>query len=448
MATGILAGIAGAFCTALLHLVQHLAFAYESGSLLDGVAHTRAARRVLAPTIGGLLAGLGWRLLRARHGDRDAAMPRLRDAIDRPRPFPSFALLSDAACQVLVVGSGGSIGREAAPRQLAAILGNAATAGWGLSDRERRLLLASAAGAGLAAVYDVPAAGAVYAVCVLLSEWSPWAVTAATVTSLCAVRTATALSSGESASGISIPATATIVGTDWRSWPVLAVSVVAAVMAGTAFSAVMARAAHPRATSALAIAAAGLTVGTLSMWQPALAGNGKSIAVSALTTTTPVETLVVLVLLKPIVTAVFVRAGATAGLLTPSFATGAAAGAVVGLTAEHSFPGIQNAVPLCILAAAAATVSITEGAPLFAAVFTCELVHGGASTLALLSAVSFAAHRVPVLSTRLHHVTTHVIARAAAAQTVRIGRARHCPRRPTRPTVSLGPDAAPWREAE
>ena len=69
---------------------------------------------------------------------------------------------------IVIVGLGASLGREAAPKQLGAVVASI-LAGWTwLSPPERRLLAACGAGAGVAAVYNVPFGGALFALEVLL----------------------------------------------------------------------------------------------------------------------------------------------------------------------------------------------------------------------------------------------------------------------------------------
>jgi H+/Cl- antiporter ClcA len=79
--------------------------------------------------------------------------PRLADVIVSGGRVPRPALTIDAFLQVVLVGSGASLGRESAPRQFAAALGDLGT-GWlkRLPPRDRQILLACAAGAGLGAV--------------------------------------------------------------------------------------------------------------------------------------------------------------------------------------------------------------------------------------------------------------------------------------------------------
>src|SRR6185437_3519061 len=53
---GLLAGVAGAATTVLLHWIEHLTFHYSFGSLLEGVTDSSPVRRVLGPMVGGALA--------------------------------------------------------------------------------------------------------------------------------------------------------------------------------------------------------------------------------------------------------------------------------------------------------------------------------------------------------------------------------------------------------
>src|ERR1700734_1129168 len=134
---GLLAGVAGLATTTLLRFVEHLTYNYTFGSLLDGVTASSPIRQAVGPMIGGGLAGLGWWILRSR-----TEVAPLAAAVAHPERIRLLPFSFDAALQVLVVGSGASLGREVAPRQFAVALGNLAT-GWlrHLSPRDRRVRL-------------------------------------------------------------------------------------------------------------------------------------------------------------------------------------------------------------------------------------------------------------------------------------------------------------------
>lgn len=230
---GLLAGVAGLCTTLLLRFIEHLTYHYTFGTLLAGVTGSSPVRRAVGPMIGGAIAGFGWWMLRRR-----TEVPPLADTIANHRRLPRVPLTIDAALQVLIVGSGASLGREGAPRQFAAALGDFGTSRWSLTDRDREILLTCAAGAGLAAVYSVPIGGALFATAIMLKTWHPRAVGTALITSSLAV-------------GV-----------------------------GLAFNRIMARA-RPVTTMKSgvlipAIAAAGLLIGLCSIRYPELPGNGKS----------------------------------------------------------------------------------------------------------------------------------------------------------------------------
>ncbi len=320
---GLLAGVAGAATTQLLHAVEHVTYHYTFGTLLSGVGGSSPVRRAVGPMIGGALAGFGWWMLRRR-----TAVPPLAETIAAHRPIPRLSMSIDAVLQVLLVGTGASLGREGAPRQLAAALGDFGTTRLALTARDREILLSCAAGAGLGAVYSVPLGGALFAAQILLGSWHPRVVGTALITSSLAVAVAAPVTHLEHP----------------LSWPDAKTSYLFAFLAlaiaplavaiGLAFDRVMAGA-RPKVQYHSwilipAIAAAGLLVGVCSIWYPELPGNGRSILTVAVNTEMTLGAACVILLLKPLVTAVFLRAGAVGGLLTPALATGAATGSVLG----------------------------------------------------------------------------------------------------------------------
>ncbi|MBI3226981.1 MAG: chloride channel protein [Mycolicibacterium cosmeticum] len=384
LAVGLLAGVAGAATTLLLHWVEHLTYHYHLGTLLTGVGAAGHIRRATGPMLGGALAGLGWWLLR-----RHAPVPSLTGSIAEHRPLARLPLAIDAVLQVLVVGSGASLGREGAPRQLAAVFGDAATRRWHLTPRDREILLASAAGAGLGAVYSVPLGGAVFTITILMRSWHPRVVGTALITSSLAVAVASPVTHFEHS----------------LTWPsadvsyrfvLLALAVTpVAVAIGIGFDRLM-RAAKPKVASASwvlipGIAAAGLLTGICSIWYPELPGNGRSILTVSVDSSLTVSAGAVILLLKPVLTALFLRAGAVGGLITPALATGAAAGSLVALVLNE-FAGTDLNVPAVALTCAAGVLAITQRAPLFAALFVWELARPPEWLFLVFVLSAFAAH--------------------------------------------------------
>ncbi len=341
--------------------------------------------------INAALAALGWWLLRCR-----TDVPPLAETIARRERVPRLSWSIDAMLQVLLVGSGASLGREGAPRQFAAALSDLGT-GWlkRLSGRDREILLACAAGAGLGAVYAVPLAGALFSTRILLGTWHPRAVGAAFLSSGLAVAIGSAITRDQPN----------------LQWPIeestylltahgLLLAPVA-FAAGWAFNRLMAAARPPRPVRSWvlipALAGAGLVMGVCSHWWPELPGNGRSILTVSLASGMTLVSALAILALKPLLTALFLRAGGTGGLLTPSLATGAAAGAALVLAINWA-SGTHLHVPAVSLAGAAGVLAVTQGSPIWAAIFVWELARPPLWLFALFLLTATAAHALKVLA--------------------------------------------------
>jgi H+/Cl- antiporter ClcA len=399
---GLLAGVAGAMTTVLLHWVEHLTYHYSFGTLLDGVSDSSPVRRAVGPMVGAALAGCGWWLLRRR-----AVVPSLDAAIRSPKPIPRLVMTLDAALQVLIVGSGASLGREGAPRQVSAALGDIGISRWtsvggALTPRDREILLACAAGAGLGAVYSVPIGGALFAAQILLRSWHPRVVGTALVTSSLGVAVASPITHDATPLAWPNPSLSYLL----TVFAVLLAPL--ALAAGLLFNRLMALAKPALVEKSWVliptIAAAGLLVGICSHWWPELPGNGKSILTVSLNSGMTLGGAAVILVLKPLVTALFLRAGAVGGLLTPSLATGAALGSLVAL-AINAGTDLAVSVPAISLACAAGVLAITQQAPLWAAIFVWELARPPWWLLLVFLVAAYAAHGLQTLTER-RRVTT------------------------------------------
>ena len=172
---------------------------------------------------------------------------------------------------------------------------------------------------------------------------------------------------------------------------------------GLAFNRLMA-AARPAATGQSwllipAIAGAGLLIGICSVWWPELPGNGESILTVTLNSGLPLGAAAVILVLKPVLTAVFLRAGAVGGMLTPSLATGAALGSVIALTV-NTWTSAAVSVPAVSLTCAAGVLAITQRAPVWAAIFVWELARPPWWLLAPFLVAALTAHALHMRSER------------------------------------------------
>ena len=391
---GVAAGLIGIAMALLLEVFESLFYGVAHGALLERLAGAPPWRRALAPATGGLVAGGMWWWLRATGGVADVETAvadrsgREANRMGLARPF------LDAVTQVLTVGSGNSVGREGAPRLAAGAVAAGLTARLGIGRPESAILIASAAGAGLAAMYNAPLGGAAYAVeLVMVAGMRRRGALVAVPVCLIATLVSWLHSHGHPTFEIASPglSSGTVLGL------VLLAPVAAALGVGARrlWSWMLAHRMRVLRWLPAAIGVAGLVTGLVSLWVPAVVGNGRDAMEMALSTHVPevsggaagtvLALLAGIVVLKPVLTGLTLAAGATGGRLAPSLAAGSSAGAALAIALQAC--GVEAGVAMLALAGAGAVLATTQRAPVFGIVFTWELARAGAWTLMALLAV-------------------------------------------------------------
>lgn len=282
--------------------------------------------------------------------------------------LPYLRTLGSAVLSVIIVGMGVSLGREGAPKQAGAVFGNLAADRAGLSDEERRLLVACGAGAGMAAAYGVPLGGSLFALEVMRGMLALRYVLPALLASIAATGVA----------WLMLPNTPTYSIPSYPSHaPVLAWAMIAGPVAGL-FSVgyvrllTWAERNKPKNWRRIVIPVIVLgMLGVLSIRYPQLLGNGKDISELAFRSEVAPGLLAILTLLKPGATAMCVRSGAPGGLFTPSLTAGAMLGGLLGWIWSCAWPGVPPGL-FCLLGAGAVLAATTQG-PISAVVLMMEL---------------------------------------------------------------------------
>ena len=391
---GVAAGLVGIAMALLLELFEALFYGVAHGGLLERLAAAPPWRRALAPAVGGLVAGGVWWWLRATGGVADVETAvadrsgREANRMGLARPF------LDAVTQVLTVGSGNSVGREGAPRLAAGAVAAGLTARLGIGRPESAILIASAAGAGLAAMYNAPLGGAAYAVeLVMVAGMRRHGALVAVPVCVIATLVSWLHSHGRPAFEVASQglSSGTVLGL------VLLVPVAAALGVGARrlWSWMLARRVRAVRWLPVAIGVAGLITGLVSLWVPAVVGNGRDAMEVALGAHVPEDSsgapgavlvmLLGIVTLKPVLTGLTLGAGATGGRLAPSLAVGSSAGAALAIALQAG--GVEASISVLAMAGAGAVLATTQKAPVFGIVFTWELARAGAWTLTALIAV-------------------------------------------------------------
>jgi CIC family chloride channel protein len=375
----VVAAITGALGALAVHAFRLLLFGMESvivgaheGHLVAAARRLAPEVRVLAPALGAFAAGLMlWLSERgrapepARHrGDYIEAV-----AIGNGRLDVRAGLLKVAA-SLLVVSTGGAVGREGAMVLLAAMLGSTLGRGLGRSV-DLRLVVSCGAAAGLAAAYQAPLAGAVFVAEILLGSLALAQLGPVVVAAVMAYGLTVAL--GERSVLFAVPAV-----------PMPQVAQVAAMMGlgllgGVAGATLLswlraARALYVRSRLPLplAFAVGGLVVGLLSLWRPEVWGNGYSSIESQLTAPASWAVLAIVLGLKLMAIAATTGSGAPGGVFTPTLFVGAAAGSLAA--AALATLGVSSvAEPVYAVVGMAIALAATTHAPVMAAIMVVEM---------------------------------------------------------------------------
>jgi len=176
---GIVAGLGAivfaAACQGVVFLALHLAAGYEGGAAageakmpwLPTIDHILSpGLLIILPLIGGLLSGsiVYWFAPEAKGHGTDAAIGAYHHRQGQIRArVPLVKLIASA----ITIGTGGSGGREGPIAQIGAGFGSLLGRLLRMSIQERRILLVAGVGAGVAAIFRAPLAGALFAAEVL-----------------------------------------------------------------------------------------------------------------------------------------------------------------------------------------------------------------------------------------------------------------------------------------
>lgn len=416
---GVIIGAGAGLLTLLLYGVEHVMLGYVEGSELPGPFGVPAVRRAISVTIGLTLAGVIWYFLR----NKTTKVPSVKKAVAGER-MPVWQTLVHVVLQIGIVGSGASIGREVAPRELGAMLAQRFCDLFhieGADGIDRRMVVAVAAGAGLGGVYNAPLAGMFFAVEILLVDVTLEKVAFGLGMSAIAAFVAASIKGHHTFYDITAmqpQSTPTLMlfavlcgaacgvvgawfrkGSQWAEshqshdkhilWQMplaglvtgLAAIVVPQVMGNGRAAAQLGFSTFVPEGSAAAGASQSASSAAASPWN-LLAGGGNvsgsaSTAVNAgfqLSQSNIAMLLGVLVLTfvaKALVTLMTIRSGASGGVLQPGIALGSTLGAMLGLIWILLFPA--DSVTACALIGAAALLSASQQAPLMAMCLVMEL---------------------------------------------------------------------------
>jgi CIC family chloride channel protein len=168
-AVGVIAGSLGVLVHKLIDGIQRLLWGGDD--LLAAALAAPPWFVVAAPAAGGLVVGLIFHLARGRgHGTGMSVL--IEAVLLHGGRIPPLPILTNAAAAIVTVGVGGSLGREGPMIRLGAMISTWLASRLGVAPHRVKILLGCGAAAGLAAAYNVPIGGALFAMEVILGNFA------------------------------------------------------------------------------------------------------------------------------------------------------------------------------------------------------------------------------------------------------------------------------------
>lgn len=401
----VMAGFGAILLTLLLHAVQNVMFGFSESALNPSPVGLPILHYVAVVLIVMSVAAIIWMWLWSKSSNR---IVDIAHAV-RGQSMPWHTTIIHVCLQIFIVASGASLGREVAPRELAAMLTQKLLRFIRVSEFQARVLVASAAGAGLAGVYRTPIAGAIMTLGLvaiphfvhesksslkrlkwywLIQKFSIFAI-ALFISEIASLTTIFVLGDEPyyclpRLDDIHIVNTSVLL---------LAIIVgIACGIVGTLFHKMIhwarSKCAHNYQILYF-LPLMGLVTGLVASWNPAIMGNGRALAQYAYNiakTSIAIDknsliTLLLLFVAKIILTSCTLRAGASGGVLQPSMSSGACLGLIIGFISMNiPFVGsmLSSQPKLLIIAAifgAASLLTASRKSLWFALFLVAQLVN-------------------------------------------------------------------------
>lgn len=339
---------------------------------------------VIIPAIGGLIVGpLIYFFAREAKGH---GVPEVMEAVALRggRIRPVVAIVKSLASSISI-GSGGSVGREGPIVQIGSAIGSTLGQVMHLSEERVRNMVACGAAAGIAATFNAPIAGVIFALEVILGEFTIRHFSSVVVASVTASVIGRTILGDTPAFKIPFEYGVNNLW-EFALYPILGL---VAALAGTFFTRLLywsedRFAAWKSVPEWVQPAIGGLLLGLLGLSYPLLTGVtwehmpqvynvGYDVIEAALASSLTLKVVLVLLVMKLIATSLTIGSGGSGGVFAPSLFMGAMLGSGFDLIVQQFFPHLSAPPGAYALLGMAAMFAAIAHAPMTAVLILFEL---------------------------------------------------------------------------
>jgi CIC family chloride channel protein len=325
----------------------------------------------LIPMLGGfLIAPITYRVAKeARgHGVPEVMLAvALKGAIIRP-----FIALAKSIASSICIGSGGSAGREGPIVQIGSALGSTLGQVFKMSEERMKILVGCGAAAGISATFNAPIAGVLFALEIILGDFSIHAFSPVILSSVIATVISRAFLGNYPA--FTVPRYDLV--SIWEIPMYISLGLFAGV-----FSALFIKVLYKSEdifevwgiNNYFKPAIGGLVIGIIGIFYPQIFGVGYEAITSALHEGMILWVLFVLIFMKIIATSLTLGSGGSGGIFAPSLFIGAMLGGFFGNLVHLAFPQVTATPGAYALVGMSAVVAGTTHAPITAMLIIFEM---------------------------------------------------------------------------
>ena len=359
---GFLAGFASTFFRWMIEFFESI-FSVKGFSLAGIPPQTYPFLLPLMPMLGGLFIGLICKYfpnaVKENGVHKVMYAVALNDGKVRKRTIASCAVTSS-----ITIGSGGSAGREGPTVQIGAAVGSTIGQLLHLSTERMRVLVGCGAAAGIAASFNAPLAGVLFALEIILGDFAIHTFSPIIIASVIGTVTGRALEGNEVT--FNVPVHELVHPTEIIFYLALGMlcGIVARLFTFMYFYVQQVFEEKFKISDLYKPAIGGLIVGMISIFMPQILGNGYDVMEQALTGQMFWGLAFLLVFMKIICTSITLGSGGMGGVFAPSLFIGAMVGTAFGSSVHFIFPTLSASAETYSVVGMGAVAGAVMQAPL------------------------------------------------------------------------------------
>lgn len=382
---GLVTGIAVIFFRELIHLIQWSYYGTDTERFYLAVQNFPWWIILLVPTLGGLIVGVF--IYKTLPGHRPHGIPDVIESYIKHNAYiPLRTGIAAMIASAASVGCGASVGREGPAVHLGASLASWLTHKLDLPQHFARLILGCGVSAAVAASFNAPIAGAIFASEVVIGYYALKTFAPIVIASVAA----TALTRYWFGDFPAFYVSNTLFASFWEFPAFLLLGIISGVVAITFMRSIEISgsiAAKLPGPTWYRPAVGGFCIGTIALVFPHVLGIGYGVTESAMTMQFGFWMLIGIAIAKILATSISLGFGFAGGIFSPALVVGALIGSAFGILATAMFPELSSGPDAYALVGMGAVAAAILGAPISTTLIVFELTGDYALTLGVMVAV-------------------------------------------------------------